>query len=178
MPSKPFIDGRWGTVDVLRRPWPSLWRYCPGASKGGHYIGTYGRPPMSPRLRCGALLKRGPRVRSSWSRSGSFNGTPRPGVAESYRSKAISKKDSTFYYGVVRSLHFTAMCCGLWSDALQGHKRDHPPPPRPRPISPKRPRGGRARPQVAPQADPQPRGRPPREKTKSQGRGRGTKYLL
>jgi hypothetical protein len=29
-------------------PWPSLRRYCSGASKGGHYIGTYARPPMSP----------------------------------------------------------------------------------------------------------------------------------
>jgi hypothetical protein len=43
--------------------------------------------------RCGTLLKRRSRVRSSWSRSGSFNGTPRPGVShESYRAqKAISK---------------------------------------------------------------------------------------
>jgi hypothetical protein len=31
--------------------------------------------------RYGTLLKRWPRVRSSWSRSGSFNGTTRPGVA-------------------------------------------------------------------------------------------------
>jgi hypothetical protein len=31
--------------------------------------------------RYGTLLKRWSRVRSSWSRSGSFNGTPRPGVA-------------------------------------------------------------------------------------------------
>jgi hypothetical protein len=30
------------------RPWSSLRRYCSGASKGHHYIGTYGRPPMYP----------------------------------------------------------------------------------------------------------------------------------
>jgi hypothetical protein len=36
-------------------------------------------------------------------------------------------------------------------------KRDQPPP-RPRPISPKRPREGWVRPQVAPQANPHPRG--------------------
>jgi hypothetical protein len=35
-------------VDGPRRPWPSRRRYCSGASKGGHYIGTYGGGAMSP----------------------------------------------------------------------------------------------------------------------------------
>jgi hypothetical protein len=37
-------------------------------------------------LRSGALLKRGLGVRSSWSRSGSFNGLPRPGAARAHQS--------------------------------------------------------------------------------------------
>jgi hypothetical protein len=37
--------------------------------------------------RYGTLLKRWSRVRSSWSRSGPFNGTPRPGVARELPSK-------------------------------------------------------------------------------------------
>ena len=48
MPSKHFIDDRSSFVDA---PPPSLAvasPLLPGASKGGHYIGTYGRPPMSP----------------------------------------------------------------------------------------------------------------------------------
>jgi hypothetical protein len=68
MPLKPFIDGRYSCFDVPRRPWPSLRRCCPRASKGDHYIGTYGRPPMSSLRR--TLLNRGPGVCSSWSRSG------------------------------------------------------------------------------------------------------------
>jgi hypothetical protein len=48
MPSKHFIDDCSSFVDGPRRPWPSRWRYCSGASKGGHYIGTYGGAPMSP----------------------------------------------------------------------------------------------------------------------------------
>jgi hypothetical protein len=48
MPSKHFIGDRSSFVDDPRRPWPSRWRYCSGASEGGHYIGTYGGPPMSP----------------------------------------------------------------------------------------------------------------------------------
>jgi hypothetical protein len=46
MPSKHFIDDCASSVDGPRRPW--RWRCCSGASKGGHYIGTYGGPPMSP----------------------------------------------------------------------------------------------------------------------------------
>jgi hypothetical protein len=38
----------WSFVDGPRRPWPSLWRYSSGASKGGHYIGTHGGAMMSP----------------------------------------------------------------------------------------------------------------------------------
>ena len=48
MPSKHFIDDRSSFVDA---PPPSLAvasPLLPGASKGGHYIGTYGRPPVSP----------------------------------------------------------------------------------------------------------------------------------
>ena len=48
MPSKHYIDDRSSFVDA---PPPSLAvasPLLPGASKGGHYIGTYGRPPMSP----------------------------------------------------------------------------------------------------------------------------------
>jgi hypothetical protein len=56
MPSKHFIDGRSSFADGPCRPWPSRRRYCSGASKGGHYIGTYGAPPMSP-LRCPAKAK-------------------------------------------------------------------------------------------------------------------------
>jgi hypothetical protein len=48
MHSKHFIDDRSSFVDGPRRPWPSRRRCCSGASEGGHYIGTYGGPPMSP----------------------------------------------------------------------------------------------------------------------------------
>jgi hypothetical protein len=58
MPSKHFIDGRSSFVDGPCRPWPSRRRYCSGASKGGHYIGTdsTGGGPMPP-LRCPAKAK-------------------------------------------------------------------------------------------------------------------------
>jgi hypothetical protein len=47
LPSKHFVDGRSSFVDGPCRPWPSRRRCCSGAPKGGHYIGTYGGPPMS-----------------------------------------------------------------------------------------------------------------------------------
>ena len=61
-----------------RRPWPSRRRYCPGPRRAAIISGPTGgrRCP-----RYGALLKRGLGVRSSWPRSGSFNGLPRPDVA-------------------------------------------------------------------------------------------------
>jgi hypothetical protein len=71
-----FTDDLWSSVDAPRRPWPPLRHCCPGASKDGHYLGTYGRPLMSPlRLRAKTRWRR---VHSSWSWSGSSNGTPRP----------------------------------------------------------------------------------------------------
>jgi hypothetical protein len=45
-------------------------------------------------LRYGALLKRGFGVRSSWSRSGSFNGLPRPGVARELPFKSHFKGEA------------------------------------------------------------------------------------
>ena len=61
-----------------RRPWPSRRRYCPGPRRAAIISGPTGgrRCP-----RYGALLKRGLGVRSSWPRSGSFSGLPRPDVA-------------------------------------------------------------------------------------------------
>jgi hypothetical protein len=54
--------------------------------------------------RYGALLKRGPCVRSSWSRSGSFNGTPRPGVARELPFKSHFKGEAKFNNGRVEQL--------------------------------------------------------------------------
>jgi hypothetical protein len=45
-------------------------------------------------LRYGTLLKRGFGVRSSWSRSGSFNGLPRPGVARELPFKSHFKGEA------------------------------------------------------------------------------------
>jgi hypothetical protein len=55
--------------------------------------------PMGGRrcLRYGTLLKRGPCVRSSWCRSGSFNGTPRPGVARELPFKSHFKGEAKFF---------------------------------------------------------------------------------
>jgi hypothetical protein len=47
-------------------------------------------------LRHGALLKRGPGVCSSWSRSGSFNGMSRPGVARELPFKSHFKGEAEF----------------------------------------------------------------------------------
>jgi hypothetical protein len=46
--------------------------------------------------RCGTLLKRWSRVRSSRSRSGSFSGTPRPGVARELPFKSHFKGEAKF----------------------------------------------------------------------------------
>jgi hypothetical protein len=77
-----------------RRPWPSRRRYCSGASKGGHYIGTYGGAPMSP-LRYPAKAK-APRSLIAVSIR-LVQRYARPGQAshESYSSKAISKRICT-----------------------------------------------------------------------------------
>jgi hypothetical protein len=45
--------------------------------------------------RYGTLLKRGFRVRSSWSQSSSFNGTPRPGVARELPFKIHFKGEAS-----------------------------------------------------------------------------------
>jgi hypothetical protein len=45
-------------------------------------------------LRCGTLLKRGPRVRSSWYRSSSSSGTPGPGVARELPFKSHFKGEA------------------------------------------------------------------------------------
>jgi hypothetical protein len=52
--------------------------------------------PMGGRrcIRYGTLLKRGPRVRSSWSRSGSSSGTPGPGVARELPFKSHFKGEA------------------------------------------------------------------------------------
>jgi hypothetical protein len=46
-------------------------------------------------LRHGTLLKRGPGVRSSWSRSGSSNGLPRPGAARELPLKNYFKGEAS-----------------------------------------------------------------------------------
>ena len=74
-----------------RRPWPSRRRYCPGPRRAAIISGPTGgrRCP-----RYGALLKRGLGVRSSWPRSGSFNGLPRPGVARELPFKSHFKGEA------------------------------------------------------------------------------------
>jgi hypothetical protein len=118
MPSKPFIGSLCSSVDVPRRPWPSLRRYCSRASKGGHYRdaleatggrrprrrclrcgallkrGLYGRPRRRCLPRCGALLKRVFRVPPSWPWSGSSNGVPRPGAARELPFKSHFKGEA------------------------------------------------------------------------------------
>jgi hypothetical protein len=108
-PLKPF---RAHALKTLYR-WPLKPRRCPPAvpgrrfdaavpgprAKGGHCAYRDLRPPGGRRcLRSGALLKRGFRVRSSWSRSGSFNGTPRPGVARELLFKSQFKGEAKSYY--------------------------------------------------------------------------------
>jgi hypothetical protein len=56
--------------------------------------------------RYGTLLKRWSRVRSSWSRSGSFHGTPRPGVA---RELPFKKP-----FHVVVLVWYEHVTVGLW----------------------------------------------------------------
>jgi hypothetical protein len=94
MPSKHYIDDRSSFVGA---PPPSLAvasPLLPGASKGGPYIGPTGgrRCP-----RYGALLKRGLGVRSSWPRSGSFNGLPRPDVARELPFKKPFQRRGDFF---------------------------------------------------------------------------------
>jgi hypothetical protein len=89
MPYKPFINGRLSFTDVPRRPWSSLRRYCPGASKGHHYIGTYRRPPMYP-LRYPAKLG-APRSLIVVSIQLVQRYAAGQASHESYSSKAISK---------------------------------------------------------------------------------------
>jgi hypothetical protein len=49
-------------------------------------------------LRYGTLLNRGPGVRSSWSRSGSFSGLPRPGVARELPFKSHFEGEAKFSF--------------------------------------------------------------------------------
>jgi hypothetical protein len=51
------------------------------------------------------MLKRWSRVRSSWSRSGSFNGTPRPGVARELPFKSHCKGAGGSPMGCALHLH-------------------------------------------------------------------------
>ena len=81
-----------------RRPWPSRRRYCPGPRRAAIISGPTGgrRCP-----RYGALLKRGLGVRSSWPRSGSFNGLPRPDVARElpFKKPIQRRGDVLFRWG-------------------------------------------------------------------------------
>jgi hypothetical protein len=54
--------------------------------------------------RYGTLLKRWSRVRSSWSRSGSFNGTPRPGVARE-PEKPFQRRGDLFIFALRAPMH-------------------------------------------------------------------------
>jgi len=64
--------------------------------------------------RYGALLKRWPRVRSSWSRSGSFNGTPRPGVARELPfKKPFQRRGEVYSQSTQRGL-LTAVQSWWW----------------------------------------------------------------
>jgi hypothetical protein len=117
MHSKPFIGGRYSSFDVPQRPWPSLRRYC---CPGHRRVAIISGPTGSRRccLRYGTLLKRGPGVRSSWSRSGSSNGLPRPGVARELPFKSHFK-------GEAKPFHLSSMPrhtgpTGCAREAVQG----------------------------------------------------------
>jgi hypothetical protein len=81
MPSKPYIYR--GPLKPRRCPPPSLTTASALLFRGpeGWPLFISGPTGGCRCLCCGTLLKRGPRVRSSLSRSSSFNGLPRPGVA-------------------------------------------------------------------------------------------------
>jgi hypothetical protein len=70
--------------------------------------------------RYGTLLKRGLGVRSSWSRSGSFNGLPRPGVARELPSTVQSSKGEVFMGHRMGHKLVTDGCC-IWPPASQTH---------------------------------------------------------
>jgi hypothetical protein len=93
-----------------------------GASKGGHYIGTYGEPPMSP-LRHSA--KRRLLVRSSRSRFGSSNGASGPGVARELQFKSHFKGEERGGRqkkgNVFRALARTARFCLGAHRPVSGH---------------------------------------------------------
>ena len=90
-----------------RRPWPSRRRYCPGPRRAAIISGPTGgrRCP-----RYGALLKRGLGVRSSWPRSGSFNGLPRPDVARElpFKKPIQRRGDVLFRWGGAVICYFAA----------------------------------------------------------------------
>jgi hypothetical protein len=91
-PPEPFIDGRYSFASMPpavtdRRFDPTV----PGSRRVAIISGpTGGRRCPS----CGTLLKREPGARSSWSRSGSFNGFPRPGVARELPFKSHFKGEA------------------------------------------------------------------------------------
>jgi hypothetical protein len=67
-----------------------------GGSKGGHVAIISGPTGGCRGPRYGTRLKRGPRVRSSWCRSSSFHGLPRPGVARELPFKSHFKGERSF----------------------------------------------------------------------------------
>ena len=121
-----------------RRPWPSRRRYCPGPRRAAIISGPTGgrRCP-----RYGALLKRGLGVRSSWPRSGSFNGLPRPDVARELPFKKPFQRRgegnmraqvavmATIATGIIMANHPSAVigttplylpiCVDNWYDAIE-----------------------------------------------------------